>query len=292
MILNFVTCLSGLGAMLGRVPFTRPLLPVVNPSLQLSLRRISCMSIPVAVESPEINDPFRPRPLLRRCIRDAPPESGVYVMETAEGQKLYIGKSVNLRSRVPSYFSGVSSEGEGAGDLTVHPAAKLSRRIAAMTTLVHRIEYIVTSSGGEALLLEAAMIKQHQPPFNVLLKDDKNNYPYLLVTWSEDYPRLLITRNKNAGNQGRSWEGQGKGRGGRAGRKGGERAADGKSRNRNGKDRYYGPFVDAGQLRSTLLLVKKVFPLRQRSRPVYAVSGLPGIGCSWLRRVWDYVVLM
>ncbi|CAM9343060.1 unnamed protein product, partial [Discosporangium mesarthrocarpum] len=110
-----------------------------------------------------------------------------------------------------------------------------------------RIEYIVTASGAEALLLESEMIKQHQPPFNVLLKDDKCNYPYLLITWSEDYPRLLVMRDKRA--QSRSIE-PGAGNGGR-------------------KDKYYGPFVDSGQLRETLSLVKKVFPLRQRARPLY-----------------------
>eukprot|EP00752_Nemacystus_decipiens_P008885 g7930.t1 len=152
-------------------------------------------------------------------------------MQGSHGRKLYIGKSVDLSSRVPSYFSTNDDGG-------VLPGGNLSRRIAVMTTLVERIEYIATVSGAEALLLEASLIKQHQPPFNVLLKDDKRNYPYVCVTWSEPYPRLLVTRDRP--------------------RRGG-----------GPQDRYYGPFVDPGQLKSTLALVRRVLPLRQRARPLY-----------------------
>ncbi|CAM9788954.1 unnamed protein product, partial [Hapterophycus canaliculatus] len=100
------------------------------------------------------------------------------------------------------------------------------------------IEYIATTSGAEALVLEASLIRQHQPPFNVLLKDDKRNYPYVCVTWSEPYPRLVTTREKP--------------------RRGG-----------GPEDRYYGPFVDPGQLKSTIALVRRVLPLRERARPLY-----------------------
>ncbi|CAM9784540.1 unnamed protein product, partial [Ectocarpus fasciculatus] len=103
---------------------------------------------------------------------------------------------------------------------------------------LQRVDYIVTASGAEALLLEASLIRQHQPPFNVLLKDDKQNYPYVCVTWSEPYPRVLITRDKP--------------------RRGG-----------GSEDRYYGPFVDAGQVKSTVALVRRVLPLRERARPLY-----------------------
>ena len=85
------------------------------------------------------------------------------------------------------------------------------------------------------MALEANLIKNHQPHFNVLLKDDKK-YPYLCITWSETYPRIFITRRR---------------------------------RQRSPLDRFYGPYVDVGLLRRTLTLVKRVFPLRQRPQPLY-----------------------
>ncbi|CAM9574423.1 unnamed protein product [Scytosiphon promiscuus] len=145
--------------------------------------------------------------------------------------------SVNLTSRVQSYFSSGASD-VGHGEDVVFPGGNLSRRISVMTTLVENIEYIATASGAEALVLEASLIRLHQPPFNVLLKDDKRNYPYVCVTWSEPYPRLVTTREKP--------------------RRGG-----------GPEDRYYGPFVDPGQLKSTIALVRRVLPLRERARPLY-----------------------
>jgi len=85
------------------------------------------------------------------------------------------------------------------------------------------------------LALEANLVKEHQPYFNVLLKDDKK-YPYVLVTWSEAYPRIFITRNRRLAKE---------------------------------KDKYYGPFVDAGLLRTTLRLAKRLFPMRQRPQPLF-----------------------
>jgi excinuclease ABC subunit C len=110
-----------------------------------------------------------------------------------------------------------------------------SPRIALMVRQVCEIEFIVTDSEAEALALEANLIKNHQPHFNVLLKDDKK-YPYLCITWSEAYPRIFITRRR---------------------------------RFRSPLDRFYGPYVDVGLLRRTLALVKRVFPLRQRPQPLY-----------------------
>lgn len=88
-------------------------------------------------------DASRPRPLLRECIQAAPEEPGVYIMESADGQKLYIGKSVKLSSRVSTYFASCTKRGEeGDGEWgpasVVLPGANLSRRIAVMTTLVER----------------------------------------------------------------------------------------------------------------------------------------------------------
>lgn len=104
-----------------------------------------------------------------------------------------------------------------------------------MVKLVTEIEFIVTDTEAEALALEANLIKQHQPYFNVLLKDDKK-YPYLCITWSEDYPRIFITRKRQFGKE---------------------------------KDKFYGPYTDAGLLREIVRLCKRIFPQRQRPQPVF-----------------------
>ncbi|MDA9746123.1 excinuclease ABC subunit UvrC [Prochlorococcus sp. AH-736-K20] len=111
----------------------------------------------------------------------------------------------------------------------------LTPRLSLMVRQITEIEIIVTDSEYEALNLESNLIKTNKPYFNILLKDDKK-YPYLCITWSEKYPRIYITRRR---------------------------------RNRNNLDRYYGPYVDVGLLRRTLFTIKKIFPLRQRPRPVY-----------------------
>jgi excinuclease ABC subunit C len=158
--------------------------------------------------------------LLENRLKEIPAESGVYFMRDRHGNILYIGKSKKLRSRVRSYFRDSDS---------------LSSRIALMVKQVAEIEFIVTDTEAEALALEANLIKQHQPYYNVLLKDDKK-YPYICITWSEDYPRIFITR---------------------------------KRRSYNAKDRYYGPYVDSRLLRTTLDLIKQIFPLRQRLQPLF-----------------------
>jgi excinuclease ABC subunit C len=130
-----------------------------------------------------------------------------------------------------------------------------------MTRQVCEIEFIVTDSEAEALALESNLIKNHQPHFNVLLKDDKK-YPYLCITWSEAYPRIFITRRR---------------------------------RFRSPLDRFYGPYVDVGLLRRTLFLVKRVFPLRQRPRPLhqdrtclnYSIGRCPGV-CQEMISSDDY----
>jgi excinuclease ABC subunit C len=158
--------------------------------------------------------------LLTARLQEIPPEPGVYFMRSGNGDILYIGKSKKLRSRVRSYFRQIE---------------KLSDRIALMVHQVAEIEFIVTDTEAEALALEANLIKQHQPHYNVLLKDDKK-YPYVCITWSEDYPRIFITRKRRATQQ---------------------------------RDRYYGPYVDTRLLRYTLHIIKRVFPLRQRRKPLF-----------------------
>ncbi len=111
-------------------------------------------------------------------LKKLPKEPGVYIMRDDKDVILYVGKAVNLHSRVRSYFR----ENIGRG-----PA------IDKMVTLIARFEYIVTDSELEALVLENNLIKENSPKYNTLLKDDKT-YPYIKVTVGEDYPRILFSR--------------------------------------------------------------------------------------------------
>ncbi len=183
---------------------------------------------------------------LETRLREIPAEPGVYLMRDKQGEVLYIGKSKKLRSRVRSYFRDA------------HPH---SPRIALMVQQVADIEFIVTDTEAEALALEANLIKQHQPYFNVLLKDDKR-YPYVCITWSEAYPRIFITRKRRLNNE---------------------------------RDRYYGPYVDTRMLRHTLHLLKRIFPVRQRPQPLfkdrpclnYDIGRCPGV-CQQLVTPEEY----
>ncbi|MFN9548629.1 MAG: excinuclease ABC subunit UvrC [Cyanobacteriota bacterium] len=177
----------------------------------------------------------RPEQLAQR-LREIPVEPGCYLMRDGEDRILYIGKAKVLRNRVRSYFQSSQNH---------------SPRISLMVRQICDIEVIITDSDAEALALESNLIKQNQPHFNVLLKDDKK-YPYLCITWSEAYPRIFISRLR---------------------------------RPRSPLDRFYGPYVDVGLLRRTLSLVKRVFPLRQRPQPLYrdrtclnhAIGRCPGV---------------
>jgi excinuclease ABC subunit C len=165
---------------------------------------------------PLVKEPER----LENRLQEIPPEPGVYLMRDGSDRIIYIGKSRKLRSRVRSYF---------------RDSQRLSERIATMVKQVTEIEFIVTDTETEALALEANLIKQHQPYFNVLLKDDKK-YPYVCITWTEDYPRIFITRKRQLGKE---------------------------------KDKFYGPYTDSRLLREILRLCKRIFPLRQRPQPLF-----------------------
>jgi excinuclease ABC subunit C len=165
---------------------------------------------------PLLKEPER----LANRLAEIPPEPGVYFMRDGSDRIIYIGKSRKLRSRVRSYFRDGYNKSE---------------RIATMVKQVTDIEFIVTDTEAEALALEANLIKQHQPYFNVLLKDDKK-YPYVCITWSEDYPRIFITRKRQLGKE---------------------------------KDKFYGPYTDAGLLREILRISKRIFSLRQRPQPLF-----------------------
>ncbi|HET8796578.1 MAG TPA: GIY-YIG nuclease family protein, partial [Thermoanaerobaculia bacterium] len=148
---------------------------------------------------------------LKARLQELPERPGVYLHKNAEGQVIYVGKARNLRSRVTSYIAG-----RGARD------AKTMSLIAE----IDAIDFVTTNNELEAILLENNLIKAHQPRYNILLRDDKS-YPYLKVTLSEDYPRVVFTRRMDR-------------------RKG---------------DLFFGPFF-AGTARRILKLVADQFKLR------------------------------
>ena len=148
---------------------------------------------------------------------------GVYQMYDAQGAILYVGKAKNLKNRVSSYFR----------------ASGLTAKTMALVNRIRDIQVTVTTTEVDALLLEHNLIKQHRPPYNVLLKDDKS-YPYIYVSSQDRWPRISLHRGP-----------------------------------KRRKGEYFGPYPSAGAVRSTLHLLQKVLKVRQcqdsyfrnRSRP-------------------------
>lgn len=149
---------------------------------------------------------FDPRSFLQSCST----RPGVYRMLDADGQILYVGKARDLKARVSSYFRNQG----------------LSAKTRALVARIAAIETTVTLSEAEALLLEQGLIKEHQPPYNILLRDDKS-YPYIKLTMDDEFPRVAFHRGR-----------------------------------RKRGDRYFGPFPSAGSVRESLALVEKVFRIR------------------------------
>src|SRR3989475_4703022 len=115
---------------------------------------------------------------LHAKIRTLPATAGVYLYKNAEGEVIYVGKATNLRSRVSSYFREGRWE-DAKTDSLVREAVD--------------VDYIVVANNKEALALENHLIKQKQPRFNILLRDDKT-YPYVKLTLGERFPRVYVTR--------------------------------------------------------------------------------------------------
>ena len=124
-----------------------------------------------------IPDPQRDQHV-RAILRQLPTSPGVYLMKSADGRVLYVGKADSLRNRVRSYFGS---------------KAALDARILRMVAEVADVDYIVTDTVSEAFLLEGNLIKEHRPRFNIRLRDDKS-YPFVKVTLGEDFPRIVRTR--------------------------------------------------------------------------------------------------
>ncbi|MBE5941710.1 MAG: excinuclease ABC subunit UvrC [Lachnospiraceae bacterium] len=115
---------------------------------------------------------------IKEELKKLPEQPGVYLMHAESDEIIYVGKAINLKRRVSSYFRKVNNRGP---------------KIEKMITLIHYFEYIVTDSELEALVLENNLIKEHHPKYNTMLKDDKS-YPFMKVTVQEDFPRVLFAR--------------------------------------------------------------------------------------------------
>ncbi|NLC11731.1 MAG: excinuclease ABC subunit UvrC [Firmicutes bacterium] len=157
-----------------------------------------------------------PSPKVKEKLSGLPRLPGVYLFKDKQEQVIYVGKAVNLRSRVRSYFT------------TTHHNA----RLRALVERIEDLDFMVTDSELEAFILEANLIKEYRPRFNVSFKDDKQ-YPYLRLTLEEAFPRLVVARKPDC--------------------KG---------------SRYFGPYSSAGAMRETLRLLKKLFPLRHCRQPL------------------------
>lgn len=114
---------------------------------------------------------------IKEELKKLPKEPGVYIMKDKEDNIIYVGKAVNLKNRVTSYFRKTNK----------------TDRILKMVSLIDHFEYIVVSNEAEALILECNLIKKNRPKYNVLLKDDKT-YPYIKIDVKSDFPNVMITR--------------------------------------------------------------------------------------------------
>jgi len=150
-------------------------------------------------------------------LKTVPTNPGVYLFKNEQGNVLYVGKAANLSNRVRSYFMEHKN---------------LPSKIQRLMSKISDIEFIVTNSEQEALILECSLIKKYRPRYNVRLKDDKT-FPYLKINITEDWPGVYVTR-------------------------------------RFQKDgaRYFGPFASAGSVRKTLRLIKKIFPFRSCTKTI------------------------
>ncbi|MCW5892558.1 MAG: excinuclease ABC subunit UvrC [bacterium] len=167
----------------------------------------------------------RPAPSLEDRLASVPAAPGVYLLKDTGGKVIYVGKAVNLRSRVRTYLRGGDERSQ---------VRFLVGKLADFDTLV-------TASEKEALILENNLIKQYKPRYNIRLKDDKS-YVSVKVTIAEAWPRVLVTRRI---------------------------VKDG--------SRYFGPFHSASAVRETLDAIRKIFPLRTCSDPVFKNRSRPCI---------------
>lgn len=156
---------------------------------------------------------------LLETIKLVPTQPGCYLYYDKDGEIIYVGKAKNLKRRVYSYFH------------KQHESPKTN----ILVSQIEKLEYIITDSEVEALILESHLIKKHKPKYNILLKDDKK-YPYFLIT-DEDFPRIQVVRKKNLNPD---------------------------------KGKFYGPYTDVGAMYATLDFLKRLFPLKQCKTPKFS----------------------
>lgn len=156
---------------------------------------------------------------LKQTLKLLPSLPGCYIYYNKDGEIIYVGKAKILKRRVMSYFNKKHHD---------------SVKVQVLVSQIERMEYIITNTEVEALILESHLIKKHKPRYNILLKDDKK-YPYFLIT-DEDFPRIMVVRKKNINPE---------------------------------KGRYYGPYTDVRAMYSTLDFLKKIFPLKQCKTPKF-----------------------
>jgi excinuclease ABC subunit C len=167
---------------------------------------------------------FSPSEQISQQLASLPDAPGVYIFKDADGDRIYIGKALSLRNRVRSYWNDNSW--------------RERPKLAVMMPKVHSLETIVTNSEKEALLLEATLVRQHLPRYNVALKDDKR-YPWLAITYGEPFPRLIMVRDPA------------------------------RYRKENPKAKIFGPYVETGQMWETVRILRRVWPMRQRRKPLF-----------------------
>ncbi len=158
---------------------------------------------------------------MQRAVASLPQQCGVYAFVDRDGTPLYIGKANNIARRVRSYF-------EKRAD-SMRPAQDLSPAKRIMVTRAASVGCLVTDTETEALLLEAALIKRHQPPFNISLKDDKS-FPYIVIDQSGAWGRIFVSRRREI-REGEEW---------------------------------YGPYPSATAVKETFRLLKRAFPYCSR----------------------------
>ncbi len=155
---------------------------------------------------------------LKQTLKLLPSLPGCYIYYNKDGEVIYVGKAKILKRRVMSYFN------------RKHDSVKVN----VLVSQIEKLEYIITNTEVEALILESHLIKKYKPKYNILLKDDKK-YPYFLIT-DEDFPRITIVRKKNMNPE---------------------------------KGKYYGPYTDIRAMHATLDFLKKIFPLKQCKTPKF-----------------------
>lgn len=161
---------------------------------------------------------------VQNALSALPDSPGVYLFRNEDGEIIYIGKALSLKSRVKSYW--------------VETSLRERPKLAVMMPKVADLNIILTHSEKEALLLEANLVRQHMPRYNVTLKDDKR-YPWLAITYDVAFPRLVLVRDPS------------------------------KFKKENPKSRIFGPYVETGMMWDTVRVLRKVFPMRQRKAPLF-----------------------